>query len=253
MNPHLYNAHLEGEAFFWEGNQIGILLLHGFTATPAEVRPLARNLFEAGYTVAGPVLAGHATTPDDLNRTRFEDWIASAEEGYQALRKRCRKVFVGGASMGGMVALWLAADHPEIAGVIGFAPAVKLTTPTWRVAVLTVAAPFIKQISRSSLDNPQKWQGYPDLPLKGAVQVFRMQKALRRRFTSIHQPVLVFQGRKDRTVAPEAGEIICGGVASADKKVHWLERSTHEVTLDEELPEVTRLVIDFIKRYGEND
>ena len=150
--------------------------------------------------------------------------------------------------MGGLVALMLAMEHPEAGGVICFAPAIKLTTPPLRVAALHLAAPFVKQMARSSLDNPEKWQGYPGLPLKGAVQLFQLQRIVRGRLDRVNQPTLVFQGRKDRTVAPEAGEIILRGIHPPVKEHHWMERSTHELTLDEELPEVTRMVIDFINR-----
>ncbi len=248
MNEFLYNAHLEGEPFFWEGGGTGVLLIHGFTATPAEVRPLAKNLLEAGFTVMGPMLAGHGTHPDDLNRVSWRDWTGGVEEAYQTLRKACKKVFVSGASMGGVLALWLAEEHDEVSGVIGFAPAIKLTLPFYRYAALHLAAPFISQMARSSLDNPEKWQGYPGLPLQGAVQLFRLQRAVRGRLGRIRQPVMVLQGRKDRTVVAEAGEIILKGVRSDEKEHHWMERSTHEVTLDEELPEVTRLVCDFLQR-----
>lgn len=248
MNEFLYNAHLEGEPFFWEGGGTGVLLIHGFTATPAEVRPLAKNLLEAGFTVMGPMLAGHGTHPDDLNRVSWRDWTGGVEEAYQTLRKACKKVFVSGASMGGVLALWLAEEHDEVSGVIGFAPAIKLTLPFYRYAALHLAAPFISQMARSSLDNPEKWQGYPGLPLQGAVQLFRLQRAVRERLGRIRQQVMVLQGRKDRTVVAEAGEIILKGVRSDVKEHHWMERSTHEVTLDEELPEVTRLVCNFLQR-----
>ena len=62
----ILNPHLEGDSFFWEGGEVGILLIHGFTATTAEVRPLAEFLHKNGYTVAGPLLPGHYTKPDDL-------------------------------------------------------------------------------------------------------------------------------------------------------------------------------------------
>jgi len=248
MNPNLHNAHLEGEPFFWEGGEIGVLLLHGFTATPAEVRPLAENLAKAGFSVAGPMLAGHGTHPEDLNRTHWQEWVDSADKAYQNLRRYCKRVFIGGASMGGLVALMLATEHLEAGGVICFAPAIKLTTPPLRIAGLHLAAPFVKQMARSSLDNPEKWQGYPGLPLKGAVQLFRLQRIVRGRLNRVNQPVLVFQGRMDRTVAPETGDIIMRGISSKIKEHRWMERSTHEVTLDDELPEVTRLVIDFINR-----
>ena len=84
-NPNLFNPHLEGDPFFWEGGPTGILLVHGFTATPAEVRLLAKILHERGFTVAGPLLPGHGTKPEDLNRVRWQDWVEEGEKAYRQL------------------------------------------------------------------------------------------------------------------------------------------------------------------------
>src|SRR5512142_3213769 len=103
----LHNPHLEGESFFWEAGPTGVLLLHGLTATTAEVRLLARRLHDRGYTIAGPLLPGHGTTPENLNRTRWIDWVQAAEESYRELSARCTRVFIGGESMGAVAALYL--------------------------------------------------------------------------------------------------------------------------------------------------
>src|SRR4051812_26008702 len=74
------------EAFFLPGGPTGVLLTHGFTSSPAEVRPLGIYLAEQGYTVYGPLLAGHGTAPEDLRTTTWQQWVASAEAGLAELR-----------------------------------------------------------------------------------------------------------------------------------------------------------------------
>lgn len=244
----LHNPELEGEAFFWEAGPVGIFLSHGYTATTAEVRLLAKNLHEQGYTVAGPLLPGHGTEPNDLNRVRWQDWAAEGEKTYQQLRKHCEKVFVGGESMGSMVALYLASEHPEIKGALCYAPAVKLVMSTVDLIKLYLGSLFMAQIERSSLDCSDKWQGYPGLPLKGAIQLLQMQKAMRVRLPQIHQPLIIFQGRKDTTVDPVAGEIILNGIRSSVKEHHWMGNSSHAILLDQELEQVTGLSVDFIEK-----
>src|SRR5437762_1143570 len=100
------------------GNGVGVLLSHGITGAPAEMKPLIRKLAAAGFTVSCPALAGHCATLRELKRTRWTDWYSSLEEALRALRERCASVFVSGLSMGALLALKLAADHPEsVSGV----------------------------------------------------------------------------------------------------------------------------------------
>jgi carboxylesterase len=98
----LYNPKLEGSPFYWAGGPQGILFIHGFSATTAEVRPLARVLHASGYTVAGPLLPGHFTNPQDLNHVRWQEWIAACEEMYQQLSWQCNLIVVGGESTGAL-------------------------------------------------------------------------------------------------------------------------------------------------------
>src|SRR5512134_2031037 len=108
MTAKIVNPHLEGDSFYWPGGPSGILLAHGFTATTAEVRPLARILLDQGYSVAGPLLPGHKTTLEEMNRCRWQDWAGAIETAYRQMAARCERVFVGGESMGGLLALYLA-------------------------------------------------------------------------------------------------------------------------------------------------
>jgi carboxylesterase len=248
QNPTLHNPHLEGEAFFWEGGPVGALLSHGYTATTAEVRLLAKRLHKEGYAVAAPLLAGHGTKPEDLNRVRWGDWVESAEKSYAQLSARCEKIFLGGQSMGGLVALYLASRHPEAAGVLLYAPAIRLALSPLDKIKLYAGSLFISQVPRASLDVSEKWQGYPNLPLKGAVQLLKFQSAVKRILREIRQPILVLQGRKDQTVHPAAGELILQNAGSALKELHWLERSSHPILIDCELEQAADLTLRFMQK-----
>jgi carboxylesterase len=97
------------EPFFFPGSgqngKTGCLVQHGFTGTPKEVRWLGEYLNRQGYTVCGMRLAGHATQPEDMIRSRYPDWLASVEDGYNLLRSSCDQVFLLGLSMGGILSL----------------------------------------------------------------------------------------------------------------------------------------------------
>jgi carboxylesterase len=247
-NPNLHNPHLDGDPFIWQAGPVGVLLSHGFTATTIEIRPLAEKLHERGYTVSAPLLPGHGTTPEDLNKVRWQDWAAAGQTALDALFATCERVFVAGESMGGLLALTLASQNPKVAGVLLYAPAVALTLSAMDKLKLHLGAPFITQVPRESLDCSDKWQGYPGLPLKGALQLLKFQAVTVARLADIHQPVLVFQGGLDKTVAPFAGDMILNGVSSSQKERIWLQKSHHPLALDVELDELSARTIAFIEK-----
>jgi carboxylesterase len=246
--PQFVNPHLEGGPFYWEAGPVGVFLSHGFTATSAEVRPLAKNLHAAGYTVAGPLLPGHATHPKDLNRVHWQDWVRGGEEVYLQLKARCERVFTGGESMGAVLALYLASQHPETAGVLAYAPALMLNLHTLNILYLRLVAPFISWLPKAASDNNPYWQGYSVNPLKGAEQLLKFSHTVRHRLPLIRQPVMVVQGRIDTTVHPEVGKVILGGVSSSVKELHWMEKSGHVVIIDKEMDEVAQLTLEFLSR-----
>ncbi len=109
---------LPDASFFHAGGSAAVLLIHGLTGTPTEMRFLGKGLASHGFTVHGCQLAGHCGTEEDLLLTHWPDWYASVERAYDALRKKHDIVFVAGLSMGSLLALHLAANHPgEIKGL----------------------------------------------------------------------------------------------------------------------------------------
>ncbi len=244
----LRNPQLEGLPFYWEAGSTGVLLCHGFTATTAEVRLLARRLHEVGYTVAAPLLPGHGTTPQDCNRFSWQDWYASVEQTYQHLAAHCHRVVVGGESTGALLVLYLASKHPEASGILCYAPALRLMLGHAKNFLLSILAPFVVSFPKppSADDNP--WQGYAVQPLKGAIQLRYLQKCIPPLLPQIHQPILIIQGRLDPTVHPQSPQIIYDQVSSSIKELHWLEHSTHCVILDKERDLAASLTLGFLQR-----
>ncbi|WP_420644219.1 alpha/beta fold hydrolase [Candidatus Leptofilum sp.] len=242
----IQNPHLEGNTFFWPGNEVGVLLLHGLTATTAEVRLLAEKLHAKGYTISAPLLPGHGTQPEDLNETTWHDWAWSAEKAYQHLATVCDHVFVGGESTGGALALLLAARHEEITGVLCYAPAIKLAIPMHNMVRLYVAAPLVHSLPKENVGSNANWQGYKVNPLRAVMELVRLGREVRRQLAQINQPVLVMQGRNDKTVAEDVGEIILEGVLSEKAKQIWLEQSAHVILLEDELDDITAVTLEFM-------
>ena len=244
----IHNPHLDGKSFLLEGGKIGVLLIHGLTATAAEVRLLANNLHQRGFTVAGPLLPGHGTKPEDMYDVTWHDWAWEVEMSYQHLATICDHVFVGGESTGGVLALDLARQKPEIRGVLCYAPAVKLALPNSSIIGLYAAAPLVSSIPKSTMGTNEFWQGYRFYPLKGIRELIRLGRFVRAHLDEIKQPLLIIEGRHDKTIAPDCGDIISEGAASSVKERHCMEESAHVVLLENELPEITELTIKFIEK-----
>jgi carboxylesterase len=248
------NPHLEGDPFTWQGGPTGVLLVHGFTATTAEVRPLARCLCEHGYTVAGPLLPGHNSTPEDANRFHWRDWVRCVEIAYRELAARCSRVIVGGESTGALLALYLASEHPEVAAVLSYAPALKLTLRHRDIVGVYLLAPFKPYVTKQhrapalSSGGDHLWRGYPVNPLRGTIELFTIQRAVRPRLSRVQQPLLVIQGRNDPTVHSSAPEMVYREVGSTVKELHWFDRSAHKVILDDEREQVFALTLAFIEK-----
>ncbi|HTR00482.1 MAG TPA: alpha/beta fold hydrolase, partial [Candidatus Acidoferrum sp.] len=109
---------IKNAEFFFEGNRTGVLLIHGLTGTPNEMRLLGKGLHNAGFTVYGMQLAGHCGDVDDLLRTGWKDWYHSVELAVARLRQSTDRIFIAGLSMGAVLSLKYAADNPaHVAGV----------------------------------------------------------------------------------------------------------------------------------------
>lgn len=244
----IHNPHLFGDAFFLDGGKVGVLLIHGLTATAAEVRLAAERLNEVGYTISAPLLPGHGTKPEDMNSVTWQDWVWEVEKAYHHLATLCDEVFVGGESTGGVLALELARKYPEIKAVLCYAPAIKLPLPLSNLVALYAAAPLVSAIPKSTMGTNEYWQGYRIYPLRGITELVALGRFVRAKLDEIKQPILIVQGRNDKTIAEESGDIILQGVASEIKERHWMEESAHVVLLEHELPQIMEISVAFIER-----
>lgn len=242
-NEFIRNPHLEGDDFLWKAGPIGALLIHGFTATTAEVRPFGHRLYEVGFTTAGVLLPGHGTHPEDLNRSTWKMWLAKVKRTYEELLRQCNRVWVIGESMGALLALELAAQHPEIAGLILFAPAIKVEG-LWRARFLSLFKPYLEEAAE---DDGLPWKGYTVNPLKATVEMVKLQKHARKQLSKITQPTLVFTGEHDQTIAPDSAEIIMNGIQSETMRHIHMHESGHCIILDHELDKAFEDSLAFVQ------
>ena len=92
------------------------------------------------------------------------------------------------------------------------------------------------------------WQGYRMYPLKGITELVAIGRFMRTKLHEIHHPTLIIQGRNDKTISEDSGDIILDGIESEIKERHWMEKSAHVVLLEDELPDIIDLVEEFIER-----
>ena len=239
---------LDGSSFYHQGNSTGFLLIHGFTASTAEVRPLADRLSELGYTVSAPLLPGHNTHPDDLNKTKWQDWYAAVRQSYLELRDNCDQVWLGGESMGGLLCLMLAAEFPEAAGLLLFAPALLVN----HLRLAYIIQFFEKYIPKGEDKGDLAWRGYNVYPVKAAVQLRTLQRRTRRKLSQVTQPVLIFLSEADDTVQDETGEMLMEGISSERKELIMLKNSPHVMLLGHDQDFIINKSIEFVKETESN-
>jgi carboxylesterase len=241
--PVMYqHPEMDGESFFLEGEKnvtTGLLFIHGFTATTVEVRPIANYFYKVGYTVAAPLLPGHGSTPAEMNKVALTDWIDKVEESYSLLRMLKEKIIVFGESMGALLALNLAKNHPEIDQLFLFSPALEING-LWKSRYIW---PFIPYIYKKNTDDSMAWQGYNVVPLHAAGELLKLQQIVKKILPKITIPSIVFLGKNDKTINLEGGVKTYELLASKTKKLIWLEESSHCILIDKELQKVLEIVL----------
>jgi carboxylesterase len=223
---------------------------HGFTGSPQSVRPWAEYLADRGLSVALPLLPGHGTRWQDMQVTTWQDWYAEVDRELRALAERCSRVFVCGLSMGGALALRLAARHGDaISGVAvvnpanGVHDAAAPLLPVLRHVVRTtkgVASDIAKPGAREV--------GYDRVPLHAAHSVRRFFRQVDSELPCVTQPLLVMTSPQDHVVPPTDSERILSRVSSTDVRHRLLERSYHVATLDHDAEQIFEDTFAFIAR-----
>ena len=223
------------EPFHFKGNRTAVLVLHGFTGTTQSVRYLGQELNRRfGFTTLGPRLKGHGTSPDDMETTGYLDWVESAEEALHELAKINGQVCIAGLSMGGTLALNLAARFPAIVSAIApiNGPA-GILEPGLIELLMTRSAPArVPGIGSDIKAKDVSELAYSEVPVACLRQVVLLVGATGQLLQKITCPVLALHSREDHVVPPQNGVRIVQSVSSADARLLWLSDSYHVATLD---------------------
>ena len=229
--------------------EVGILLVHGFTGSPASMRPWAEYLNQRGYTVKVPLLPGHGTTPHDLNLVKWQEWPAKVESDLQELLRTCRKVFICGLSMGGGTTLNIATRYSkDLAGIILVNPMIHVKFVPHQLAWAISRFQKMRDSVGDDIKRPGITEyGYDALPAVGVYELLKMLHYTRKRLHDVTAPMLLFHSVDDHTLPVTNTEIVMKGVGSRQKQRLELVNSYHVATLDydqEVIFENSRLFIE---------
>jgi carboxylesterase len=217
-----------------EKSKVGIIFVHGFTGSPISMRPWAEFFLQKGYSISVPLLPGHGTRPEDLNRVKWQQWPAKVEEELDWMHSQGMTVFIFGLSMGGGTTLNVCLKHSSsVAGIVLVNPMahVKFVPPqiAWAISRF--------QKMRDSVGDDIKKpgvteHGYDSLPAVGVYQLLKMLSYNRKRLHDVTTPLMLFHSKDDHTLPVSNTEIIMKGVGSIDKQRIELVNSFHVATLD---------------------
>lgn len=245
--------HLDPSPFYLEGGPAGVLLIHGFTGAPPEMRLIGDYLHQRGYTVYGPLLPGHGTTVEDMNRCKWTDWTGHVEKAFAELTSRCEKVCVAGLSMGSLLTLYLAAHHPELPAAVLYSPAVKVASRLiYFSPIFKYLIPKKPKSAESDLTDPEAelrlWH-YEEDPAFAAHELLKLIRRVRRLLPQVTCPLLIVHSTRDKAITPDSASYTFERVGSRDKEMITLHNSGHCLTVDSEWEFVAARTLDFIQHH----
>ncbi len=241
--------------FFLEGKTDDecVLIIHGFTGSPASVRPLAEYLNRSGegYNVSCMLLPEHGTDMDDLFRSRWKKWFTAGVSEFRELKKRFGKVHVIGFSMGGNIALCLAATQ-SVDKVVTISTPVLIKN---KLAYITEFLSLFRKYQYWKKSTPLEGElsfdyplGYPGMPVRSIAEVRKITIATFNRLKRVRQPILIAQSIKDKTVHPKSPYLIYDLTYSTYKELLLLQNARHNAIISPEREHLFRSVEAFLRK-----
>jgi len=253
----------DSEPFSLGSDARGVLVVHGFTGSPFEMRLLGEELARRGFAVEGVKLAGHAGTTRELAATTWHDWYRSASDALDRLRDRVHgeRVAVAGLSMGGLLALELGRLRGD-----ALAALCVMSAPLWlppqavTFAQVTARLPLVRslalpKLAGSDIRDPEMKRRNRDavpragMPLSALASLVDLGAHLRDQLGEVETPTLLIHSERDHTVPFACMDAIAHRLGTSEYRKVVLRESFHVVTLDVERDRVFAEVADWVGRY----
>lgn len=260
------------KGFYYKGtNNKAIILVHGLTGVPLEMKFLGKSLHKNGFSVVCPLLEGHAKGKEELLKTTWEDWYATVDKTFLALRKKFKKIYVAGICVGGMLGLNLAAEHGKMVdGAAIYSAAIRYDG--WNIPVhgfLSFLIPLIGNLP------PLRYMGFDERPPYGIKddrlrkiilrsdilkethhnfpypllkEMYALNSEMEKKYEKIKAPTLLLHAKNDDLSHYRNSEYIYKKI-TAPKEIHLLEDSYHMIHIDKERDKVAQMTIDFFNKY----
>jgi carboxylesterase len=236
-----------------ENSRIGIILVHGFTGSPASMRPWGEFLNSKGYSVRVPLLAGHGTKVEELNKVKWQVWPAKVIFEIEQISKSCDQIILIGLSMGGSAILNVAASlsggEKNIVGLILVNPMIHVRGVPAELAYFLSRFQLFRKSVGDDIKRPgmTEW-GYDALPTRGIHQLLKMLRITRRNLSTVKIPLQLFHSVDDHTLPVSNTEIILRGIGSLEKNRIELVNSYHVATMDYDQELIFQNSLTFIER-----
>jgi carboxylesterase len=244
------------EPFFLPAStEVGILLVHGFTGAPKEMRWMGEYLHRQGFTVLGMRLTGHATRPEDMIRSSYGDWLASVEDGFHLLSGAVKTVYIMGLSMGGVLTLTTSAYLP-VKGLVAMSTPYSLP-PDPRLRHIEWISKTIHFMPKGSEEPGSGWfdkeawkehVSYPQNPVRSIGELNKLLGIMHEALPKIDKPVLLIHSRDDNYVVKDSMAQIYEHLGTPDKQILWIEGSGHVITRDAQRQAVFEAAANFVRR-----
>jgi carboxylesterase len=237
----------------------GMLLLHGGGDTPQTLRYLAEHLHQRGYAVYAPLLPGHGRSIEDFARVTSGEWRDAARAALREMRERHTWVGVAGLSMGGALAVQVAAETTDLPALVLLAPYLSMPREVAIAARLArfwgIAVPYVRSLdpgARRSINDPEEdarnlaYGVFTPAALRALRATVARAASLLPRVTA---PTLMIQSREDNRIAPADAQRAFDHLGATNKQLVWIEGAGHVITVDYGRDRVFELLTEWLDRH----